>query len=48
MKKIDAVKVVEILGMVFTVGGTIASAWAGKKNNDRTLEKLVSEQIKNK
>lgn len=45
---IDVVKIVKILGLAFTVAGTVASAWAGGEENKKVLEKLVNEQFKNK
>lgn len=44
--KIDKVLVVKALGMAMTVGGMIASNWTGKKETDKTLEKLVNEKLK--
>lgn len=47
MKKInvDKVLVVKALGMVMTVGGMIAANWSGKKEQDQTLEKIVTEKL---
>lgn len=46
--KIDAVTIIKVLGMALTIGGTIASGWAGKKENDKTLEKLVNDRLADK
>lgn len=46
MVKIDVVKVIKIAGLVMSMGGTIANSWAGKKENDKVLEKLVNERLK--
>lgn len=43
MKKIDTISIVKLLGLVLTIGGTIASNWAGGKENERNLEKFVKE-----
>lgn len=48
MKKIDKVTIVKILGLALTVGGTIATAWAGDKDTSKTLEKLVDERFQEK
>lgn len=45
MEKIDVVKIVKIAGMVFTVAGTVASAWAGGEENKKLLEKLVADRL---
>lgn len=44
--KLNKVKVIEYGSLALTVLGTIGSAWAGKKNNEIALEKLVAEKIK--
>lgn len=41
----DLVKVVKVVGLVMTIGGTVASSWAGDKENTRTLEKLVDKRL---
>lgn len=46
--KIDKVVAVKVLGMALTVGGMIASSWSGKKEQDNTLDKLVTEKLNNK
>ena len=48
MKKIDKVTLVKIFGVVLTVGGTIASAWAGEKETSKILEKLVDDRLQDK
>lgn len=45
MKKVGLVK---ILGMALTIGGTVASNWSGKKEQDEMLKKLVKEELKKK
>ena len=45
MKKIDVVKVAEIGGLALSVIGTIVSAWAGGKKNERTIAKLVEKTV---
>ena len=47
MKKfnVDKVLVVKALGMVMTIGGMIAANWSGKKEQDQTLEKIVTEKL---
>ena len=47
-KKIDVLTVAKIAGTVLTVGGTLLSAWTGKKDQDKTLAKLVDEALKTK
>lgn len=47
-KNIDKVKVVKALGLLMTFGGMIAANWTGKKEQDKTLEKLVSEKLNDK
>ena len=46
--KIDKVVVVKVLGMLMTVGGMVAANWSGKKETDKTLEKLVAEKYDSK
>lgn len=41
--KIDKVAIVKILGLIMTIGGAIASNWAGGKENERNLKKFVEE-----
>lgn len=48
MKKPDIITIVKIAGVVLTIGGTIASAWSGSKETERTLEKLVAERLASK
>lgn len=43
---IDVVKIVKIAGLVLSVAGTIATGWAGSKENEKTLEKLVKDHFK--
>lgn len=45
-KKIDKVMIVKGVGMLMTIGGMIAANWSGKKDQDRTLEKLIDEKLK--
>lgn len=45
---IDKVTIVKGLGLLLTVGGMIATSWTGKKETDKTLEKLVEEKLQNK
>lgn len=47
-KKIDKVMAVKALGMLMTIGGMIAANWSGKKEQDETLAKLVSEKLQDK
>ena len=44
--KIDVVKVVKVTGMILTIAGTLASGWVGTKENEKVLEKLVDERLK--
>lgn len=44
--KFDVIKAVKIAGMVLGVVGTIATGWAGSKENERTLGKLVEDRFK--
>ena len=46
--KFDKVLAVKVLGMAMTVGGMIASSWTGKKEQDKALEKIVSEKLQSK
>jgi hypothetical protein len=48
MEKIDVVKVVKIAATVMSVAGMLASGWAGSKENEKTLEKLVKEHFATK
>lgn len=48
MFKVDKVMIVKIVGLALTIGGTIASGWAGDKANEKTLEKLVNDRLGNK
>lgn len=45
MAKIDIVKVVKIGSLVCTVLGTIGGAWAGSKENEKTLAELVEKSM---
>jgi hypothetical protein len=47
MEKIDVVKVVKIAATVMSVAGMLASGWAGSKENEKTLEKLVKDHFAN-
>lgn len=38
----------KIAGFALTGVGTLLTAYAGKKENDKVLEKLVEEKLKNK
>ena len=44
--KIDVIKIVKIAGLVLSVAGTVATGWAGSKENERTLGKLVEDRFK--
>ena len=46
--KISKVILVKGLGLAMSIGGMIASNWAGNKERDQVLEKIVSEKLKNK
>ena len=46
--KPDKVLVVKGLGLLMTIGGMIATQWSGKKETDKTLEKLVTEKLQTK
>lgn len=43
--KIDTVKVVKIVGVVLGIAGTLATGWAGSKENTKTIEKLVEDHL---
>lgn len=45
---VDVIKVVKIAGTVLSVAGMVASSWAGSKESNRTLEKLVNDHFANK
>lgn len=45
MMKIDKVMIVKALGMAMTVGGMIATNWTGKKEQDQTIEKVITEKL---
>ena len=45
MGKIDVVKIVKIAGLVCTLAGSVASAWAGGEENKKLLEKLVADRL---
>lgn len=44
--KVDKVVAAKIVGTVLTIGGMLVSNWTGKKEQDKTLEKLVNEKLK--
>lgn len=48
MEKVDVVKVVKIAATALSVAGMLASNWAGNKENEKTLEKLVKEHFETK
>ena len=48
MKKPDIVAVLKVVGVLLTIGGTIASTVAGTKETEKTLEKLVTERLASK
>lgn len=41
----NVVKIVKIAGTVLSVAGMIASAWAGDKQTNTTIEKIVDAKI---
>ena len=41
----NVVKIVKIASIVLSVAGTIASAWAGDKQMNTTIEKIVDAKI---
>lgn len=45
MKTEALVKIAKIGGLVLSVAGTVVAGWAGRKENDKTLEKLVNEKL---
>lgn len=45
MNKINIVKVVKVVSMVASVAGMVGSAWAGNKENESMLKKLVEERL---
>ena len=45
MIKIDVIKVVKIVGTVLSIGGSLASKWAGGKENHKILEKLANDHF---
>ena len=44
----NKIGLIKVLGMVLTIGGTIASSWSGDKEQKETLKKLVKEEMKRK
>ena len=46
--KLNKVKVIEYGSLLLTVLGTVGSAYAGKKNNEIALQKLVAEKMNTK
>ena len=46
--KISKVVLVKGLGLAMSIGSMIAYNWAGNKERDQVLEKIVSEKLKNK
>lgn len=48
LSKFDVVKVVKVAGMVLSVAGTVATGWAGSKENKRTIEEMVVKHLENK
>ena len=45
MNKFNIVKVVKVASVVASVAGMIGSAWAGSKENESMLRKLVEERL---
>lgn len=45
--KLDVIKIVKVAGTLLSVAGMLASGWAGTKENEKTLEKLVADHFKN-
>lgn len=45
MNKINTIKVVKVVSMVASVAGMIGSAWAGSRENESVLKKLVEERL---
>ena len=41
----NVVKIVKIAGTVLSVAGMIAAAWAGDKQTNATIEKIVDAKI---
>ena len=41
----NVVKIVKIAGTMLSVAGMIASAWAGDKQTNATIEKIVDAKI---
>ena len=41
----NVIKIVKIAGTMLSVAGMIASAWAGDKQTDATIEKIVDAKI---
>lgn len=42
----NKIGLIKVLGMVLTIGGTLASNWSGEKEQKETLKKLVKEEMK--
>ena len=42
------VKIVKVVGLLMSAAGTVATGWAGSKENEKVLEKLVEERLKQK
>ena len=47
MKKIDIVKVVNIVGTVLGIASTLLSGWAGQKATKDTIAEQVAEALAN-
>lgn len=45
MKPNNVVKIVKIGGLILNIAGTIATGWAGSKENEKVLEKLVEKRL---
>ena len=41
----NVIKIVKIAGTMLSVAGMIASAWAGDKQTNATIEKIVDAKI---
>ena len=41
----NVIKIVKIAGTMLSVAGMIASAWAGHKQTNATIEKIVDAKI---
>lgn len=48
MKPNNVVKIVKVVGLLLSAAGTVATGWAGSKENEKVLEKLVEERLKHK